>query len=205
MNFIEFENQFKRFTVFSINDIYKLEPAFDRRRLVEWQEKGYLKKIINRWYCFSDVAIDEEFLYLTANSIYSPSYVSFETALSYYQLIPEGVYTITSASSLKTNEFKTGAGIFSYRHIKSSLFFGYHLIEVGNHRVKMAEVEKTILDYLYINEKINTDKAFEGMRINKEILLSQLNIRKMNEYLKLYANKALERRINGFIQFIKHA
>ena len=205
MNYLEFRDRLKKHSVFSISDIHKLYPKFDGRRLVEWQEKGYLKKIINRWYCFSEVEVNEAFFYLTANSIYSPSYISFETAFSYYGLIPEAVYTITSATSLKTNECKTGTGIFSYRHLKPSLFFGYRLMGTVNNRIKIAEIEKTILDYFYINEKINTNSAFSGMRVNKEALLSQLNFRKMNEYIKLYSNKALEKRINGFIQFMKHA
>ena len=205
VNYLEFRNELRHFLVFSTKDILKCYPMFDSRRLVEWQEKGYLKKIINRWYYFTDTTINEEFLYLIANSIYSPSYISFETALSYYQLIPEAVYTITSATSLKTNEFNTITGTFSYRHLKPPLLFGYRLIETENYRMKIAEIEKTILDYFYINEKINTEEAFVGMRVNREALMSQLNIRKMNAYLKLYANKTLETRVNRFIQCIKNA
>lgn len=36
--------------------------------------------------------------YLLAGSIYGPSYISFEYALAYYNLIPEAVYTITCAT-----------------------------------------------------------------------------------------------------------
>ena len=36
--------------------------------------------------------------YLLAGSIYGPSYISFEYALSYYGLIPEAVYTVTCAT-----------------------------------------------------------------------------------------------------------
>ena len=205
MNYLEFRNLLQNFVVFSINDIRKQLPEFDSRRLVEWQAKGYVKKFINRWYCFSDRANNEDFHYLAANRIYSPSYVSFETALSHYQLIPETVYMTTSATSLKTNEFKTEMGVFSYRHMKPSLLFGYRLVESGEHRIKIAELEKTILDYFYLNEKINTDEAFAGMRINKDALMTQLNSKRMNNYLKEYSNKALERRINRFIQFMKHA
>src|SRR3989344_3452385 len=40
-----------------------------------------------------------------ANRIYGPSYVSFEYALAYYRLIPETVYTVTSATTKTTREF----------------------------------------------------------------------------------------------------
>jgi predicted transcriptional regulator of viral defense system len=205
MNYLGFKNRLQEFTVFSIHDIRKCFPDFDSRRLVEWQDKGYIKKIINRWYCFSDNVVNEEFSFLIANSIYSPSYISFESALSYYQLIPESVFTITSATSIKTNEFKTGLGNYNYRHIKPSLFLGYKLIESGNHRVKIAEPGKAILDYLYINEHLNTAQAFEGMRFNTQLLLPILNKRNTSAWLKLFANKALEKRFSEFLNYLKHA
>src|SRR5882762_3220885 len=124
MRFLDFKGHFAAFRIFSVQDILKWDPAFDTRRLVEWQKKNYVKRIVNRWYVFVDARLDENFLYLTANRIYSPSYVSFESALAYYRLIPEGVYTITSATTLKTHQFATSLGAFTYRHLKTELMFG---------------------------------------------------------------------------------
>ena len=93
---------FKDFIIFSLNDIRKTEPGFHRQRFFEWIKKGYIKKIIREYYCFSDTEISESILCYIANQIYYPSYISFEFALSYYNLIPEGVYSITSASTLRT-------------------------------------------------------------------------------------------------------
>lgn len=42
--------------------------------------------------------------YLLAGSIYGPSYISFEYALSFYGLIPERVTTITCATFDKKKE-----------------------------------------------------------------------------------------------------
>ena len=104
MNFIEFSKTFSDWPLFSIHEILKLYPNFDRKNLVRWQEKGYIKKIRNKWYIFSDKNINEINLFYIANSIYSPSYISFESALSYYNIIPEAVFSVTSATSLKTNK-----------------------------------------------------------------------------------------------------
>ena len=41
-----------------------------------------------------------------ANIIYGHSYISFETALSYYNLIPETVYSIMSATYKKNKNMK---------------------------------------------------------------------------------------------------
>ena len=132
-----------------MNDIKKSFIDFDSRRLVEWQEKGYIRKVINRWYVFSDIEVDDNMRFWIANRIYQPSYVSLESALSYYNLIPEAVYTTTSLTSNKTISFDTSEGTYSYRHIKPSLFFGYQVVEWQGFPIKMAELEKVILDYLY--------------------------------------------------------
>lgn len=50
-----------------------------------------------------------------ANILYAPSYVSFDYALSYYGLIPERVYEITSATMRMKKEFQTPIGRFSYK------------------------------------------------------------------------------------------
>ena len=52
-----------------------------------------------------------------ANILYAPSYVSFDYALSYYGLIPERVYDITSATMRMKKEFNTPLGRFTYRPV----------------------------------------------------------------------------------------
>lgn len=136
------------FPVFSLADIRVAHVGFDRRRLSEWQKKGYIKKIIKGYYLFSDVDIEESTLLAIANKIYKPSYISFETAMSYYRLIPESIYMITSASTRRTSRFETPMARFSYRTIKPALFFGYSLLPGGT---KMAFLEKALLDYFYLN------------------------------------------------------
>ena len=50
MRFYEFKESLKDFVVFSINDIRKVDESFNNQRLSEWQEKGYIKKIIKGYY-----------------------------------------------------------------------------------------------------------------------------------------------------------
>ena len=205
MRFLDFKDHFEAFRVFSVQDILKWDPAFDTRRLVEWQKKNYVKRIVNRWYLFADSNLDENFLYLAANRIYSPSYVSFESALAYYRLIPEGVYTITSATTLKTHKFTTSLGAFTYRHLKPELMFGYRLVEVVGQRFKMAEPEKVLLDYMYLNTELQSANDFESLRINQAELRTLLNESKLIEYLALFENKALEKRVNTFRNTFQYA
>ncbi len=198
MRFLDFKLHFKAFRVFSVQDILKWDNAFDTRRLVEWQDRGYLKKIINRWYVFADAKHSDHFHCLVANRIYSPSYISFESAWAYYGLIPEGVYTITSATSLKPHTFTSSMGSFAYRHLKPSLMFGFRLIEAGGQMCKIAEPEKLVLDHLYLNPSLKTLEDFEALRINQPMLKEQIVRARAEEYQKVFKNKLLDKRVNTF-------
>ncbi len=205
MRFIEFKAHFKAFKVFSIHDVRKWDPNFDSRRLVEWQDKNYLIKLINRWYLFSDELVDERLLYLAANRMYSPSYVSFESALSYYQLIPEGVFSITSVSTLLTKSFDTPLGRFVFRHLRPELFFGYRLVAVSGQHIKMAEPEKVILDYFYLNSSLKTENDIRSLRLNDAGLAQRVQVSKLMTYLTLFRNKQLEKRVGSLLKIMGHA
>ena len=205
MQYLELRQQLGDFLVFSLDDIKKVDHAFHRRRLNEWQDKGYIKKIIKGFYIFADLEINESVLFVIANRIFDPSYISLEMALSYHGLIPESVYGITSVSSRKTYSFNSQLAKFNYRKIKPELMFGYQLINYQNHNFKMAEIEKAILDFFYVNSKLKTEGQFEELRINRDTFRERVDVEKLKDYLAQYNNKALSRRINKFIKFISHA
>ncbi len=202
MNFISFKHSLRDFPVFSIADIRAAHGGFDRRRLSEWQKKGYIKKIIKGYYLFSDVDIDESTLLAIANKIYKPSYISFETAMSYYRLIPESIYMITSASTRRTSMFETPMARFSYRTIKPALFFGYSLLPGG---IKMAFMEKAILDYFYINPAVRTKDDFVSLRINREEMLSQVNRERLTDYVQRFHHKRLSKTMKHFLGWLQYA
>ena len=86
-----------------------------------------------------------------ASSILSPSYLSFDWALSYYGLIPEKVVAITSASlNIRKNKtFSNVFGRFEYSDIPSNVFSeGLTYLENGDYIVKIATKEKAICDSL---------------------------------------------------------
>lgn len=204
MQYLELREELNNFILFSLSDVRKVEENFDLRRLNEWQAKGYIKKLRRGYYIFSDFKIDEQTLFLVANKIYYPSYISFEMAFSYYGLIPESVYGITCATTKKTVSFKTPIGEFIYHKIKPSLMFGYRLENYQNQNYKIAEIEKALLDYLYINPQIETEADFFELRFNGQEFLEKADIKKLNQYLAVFKNKSLNRRVESFLQFVKN-
>ncbi|MFH1565698.1 MAG: hypothetical protein ABIB98_00650 [bacterium] len=205
INFLDFRNRFKGFILISTFDIKKSFPNLHRRRLYEWVYRGLIKHVFRGFYIFSDLDIEEFSLFYIGNKIYEPSYISLQSAFSYYSLIPEYVSSITCISSKKTTTLKTGMGTFLYFSIKPSLMFGYNIVQFGGHGFKMACPEKALLDFLYINSTLDSIEKFEELRINTEIFNDIVDKEKLREYLCVFNNKALESRVKEFMRFIENA
>jgi len=81
-----------------------------------------------------------------ANQLYYPSYLSFESALSYYGILSQVSYTKTFATNNISKRLILGKTEIEFRRLKSSLFFGYML----KNGIYIAEPEKALLDQLYM-------------------------------------------------------
>ena len=206
MIYLELKTGLKDFLVFTLNDVRKLDPDFDRRRFSEWQKKEYIIKLRRGYYMFSDGQPEqEEELFVVANKLYGPSYVSLEMAFRYYNIIPEGVYSTTSVATRKTANFKTPVGNFIYHRLKPSLFFGYHLKSEGGATFKIAELEKALLDYLYLKPHIATEEDFEGMRFDPEMMKRNFNFETFAKYAASFHSDSIRRRAETLAAFLRHA
>jgi predicted transcriptional regulator of viral defense system len=108
-----------------------------------------------------------------AQTLYGPSYISFESALSHHGLIPEAVYTTTSACLKRSNSIKTTLGQFQYLHVPPEEFMlGVKRIQDAHAIYLMATPWKAIADLCYIQKKQwkNFSDMCEDLRIEKEDL-----------------------------------
>ena len=169
------------------------------------KKKNYIKKVIKGYYIFTDTEINKQVLFTIANEIYKPSYISFESALYHYHLIPEVVMGITSANGKNTHRFKSDFGNFIYKKIKPSLMFGYKIMKYSNSIYKIAEIEKAVLDFFYLKPHLKDNEDFEELRFNSEEFLRKASMKKVKRYLNEYKNKLFSERINNFLRYIKHA
>jgi len=203
MRFREFEARIRALPAFNLNDVRKLDPDFHRQQLNYWQNQGYIKPLAGGYYILADRSIDEMVLFMVANKIYEPSYVSLESALAYYEIIPETVFGVTSVSSRKTKQYESAWGVFNYHSIKPQYMIGYQVIEnnPGN-KFKIAYLEKALLDYLYLHSEIQSIADFEELRWNRTQLHDLLDHSIFNKYVKLFDKRALETRVNQFMEYL---
>jgi len=203
MNYFDFQEKLAPFTVFSLNDARKAFSNFHRQRLSEWTKKGYIKKVIRGYYLFTNRVIDETILFIAANTIYDPSYISLETALSHYGLIPEGVYTVTSVSSRKTILFGSDSARFEYRQIQKSLFWGYRLEKsTSGQSFTIAEPEKALLDFVYLHSNVRTVDDFRGLRLNEDSFRKVISIKKLRAYAKQFGKASVSNRLENLLQSV---
>ena len=115
--------------------------------------------------------------FLIANLYYSPSYVSFESALSYYGILSQFPTEVTSVTPLRTTKYRLKDHLYSYSHLKKDLYWGYNKTQDG---FLIATPEKAVLDQAYLASK--GLKSFP----KDELDWTLVDKNKLLEYAKIY-------------------
>ena len=194
MNWLDFEQKLnkKRQKIFTPLDVMRIMNKSEiavRFFLHRYTKRGafvYLKK---GFYALKTNMPSELEI---ANKIYAPSYISLEYALSFYKVIPETVYTVTSITTKATREFTVSDIVYKYSKIKKNLFFGYEPIKKDNALILMAVPEKALVDYLYF---VSLKKKSMPDRIN----FKSLNRRKIYFYTGKFKRHSLTKIIKELL------
>ena len=146
-----------------------------RKQLTRWVSSGKLTQLRRGFYAIAQPYRDvQPHPFLAANIIKRASYVSLQSALEYYGIIPEYVPVITSVTTGRTEEIITNAGRFQFKHIKKDLFWGYQEIEVSiGTKIFIALPEKSLLDLIYLTPKSDSMEYLEEMRLQNTQLLNK--------------------------------
>ena len=130
------------------------------KRLVS--EKVFIRLERGKYYVSIKNPSDFEIAYFLCN----PSYVSFETALSYHGILSQFPVEITSATVKRSNQKQTQGKIYTYSHIKKELFVGYQRVNDS----LIADPKKALVDQIYFSIK----------GIKSTVNLNEYNLRKVN-------------------------
>ncbi|MBI2252834.1 MAG: hypothetical protein HYU63_08885 [Armatimonadetes bacterium] len=178
-----------KYYVFSFKDLLLFYPQEKRagfkNMLYRWKNKGWIYPLKRSLY---EITYPKDFnipdMYI-ANNLYNPSYVSLETALSNYSIIPEVSMAVTSITTKPTRIFKNKHGLFIYHTVKPDVFTGYYIEKQGAFNILIAEPEKALVDYIYFKTYRSKKFNFRDERLDKDVILS-FNKKKLDKYAKLY-------------------
>jgi len=117
--------------------------------------------------------------FLIANHLRGPSYVSLESALSYWGLIPERVYEISSVTTKTSKTYETAIGRFSYQYLMTPYYsFGIKSVRLTDVQTALvASPEKALCDKIILTSEVllrsipqALDFLLEDMRLDEDLL-----------------------------------
>lgn len=142
-------------------------PAYLRRQLSEWVRTGKLWQLRRGLYAPAPPYQKEPpHPFLVANHLLPGSYVSLESALAYYELIPEHVAAVTSVTTRRPSVWNTPVGTMIYRRIRRDYLFGYERLAVAAGQAAfVAQPEKALLDLAYLRPGGDVRAYLESLRL----------------------------------------
>ena len=181
------EKGFSYFSLYDLERIFSSHRSSLKKFLTRKLKEEKIVRLKRNLYCLADKKPSD---YLIANVLYQPSYLSLEWALSFYSIIPEVIYPITSVTTKPTREFNVLNRVFFYQTIKKEAFTGYFINQSGDGSFLIATPEKALADYLYfvhlkkklLNERIDwgkVDKNKVRQYLLEDFNLSLLSVEKL--------------------------
>ncbi len=153
MTYHQFKSKVRKHPLFSTSLLPALTEDTEtlKRQLSLWKSKALIQPLRKGLYVLNED--DRMFLpslYYMSNQMYAPSYVSLETALSHYGLIPEFTAGVTAVSTKKTARFDNSFGVFAYHSAQPRMFCGFTQLDEPHGLTSwVAHPEKADVDFLY--------------------------------------------------------
>jgi predicted transcriptional regulator of viral defense system len=155
-----------------------VDPNDVRRQLSRWVSSGRLKQLRRGLYTLTPpYQRVSPHPFLIANFLMPGSYVSLQSALAYYGLIPEYAARTWSVTLARPAQWDGG---FHFQHLASHLFFGYHRVDLPQEQSAfVATPEKAILDLAHLTPNANDIDYLRQLRLQN---LKQLNLERLDKF-----------------------
>jgi predicted transcriptional regulator of viral defense system len=145
----------------------EVDPADVRRQLSRWTRAGRLYQLRRGLYSLAPpYQKTKPHPFAVANQLVRGSYVSLQSALAHYGLIPEYVPVVTGVTTGRPRRWETALGDFIYRHVHPRLFRGYSRIEVSPGQFAfVASPEKALLDLVHLEPGADALSYLQELRL----------------------------------------
>jgi len=178
----------KRVSLFSINDakkVFNIEKDNTLYKILQrLEKKDIIRRIENGKYLFSFIEVSD---FEIANFLTSPSYISLESALSFYGILSQFPYTITSITSKKSKRVIYEDKEYEFIHMESKYLYGFF----KKNNFLIASPEKALIDELYFIAKKLRIISLE------ELDLTNINKKHLKSIVKKYDYIPLKRLVDN--------
>ena len=192
------------------------EPAFEtalllagevdardvRRQLSRWSKTGRLYQLRRGLYTLAPPFQKiKPHPFVLANRMARGSYISCQSALAHYGLIPEYVPVIVSVTTARPGRWETPLGIFEFHHIKTDWLRGYRLIELGGgQKASVASPEKALLDLIHLHPGGDSPQYLRELRPQN---LERLDLDELQRLAELASRPKLKRAANFIVELAR--
>jgi len=181
----------KKISLLDVNTAQKIFSFRNENSLYKFLQRlegaDILKRVTKGKYLFS---LKETNDYELANFLFTPSYISLESALSFYGILAQFPYTITSVTPRKTKKIIYNEKEFEFAHLKREYFFGF--IKKDNFLIALPE--KALLDELYF-----VSKGLISISLD-ELNLSIIKKEKLKKMMKYYNFLPLRNLVEKYVK-----
>jgi len=178
-----------------------VKPAYLRLQLSRWVKAGKIHQLRRGVYALAaPYQKQKPHPFLVANRLQSASYISLQSALSFYGMIPDIVQSTISVTTGRPNSFQTPLGNFEFRHILKEYLRGYRCVDVGGQQAFVAIPEKAILDLIYLQPGGEKPEFIEELRLQN---LEQLDIQELWKQSSFFNKPKMQKAVKVIEMFVK--
>jgi predicted transcriptional regulator of viral defense system len=146
-----------------------LQPSQEnvRRQLSRWVKSGKIVALRRGVYVLADGSMQlRPHPFVLANEMRRASYVTMQSALAHYGMIPEFVPAVTSVTTARPEDLNTPVGRFMFRHVKKELLWGMKQVELlPGQWARLATPEKALIDLIYLTPGSDNENYLRELRL----------------------------------------
>lgn len=144
---------------------YKIVPVAVTQALARQEERGLIERVGSKVY-FNWLAADATPRELV-NVLRAKAYISLESALREYGISTQSPQVLTCVTTERPREFNAKTIRIGYRGISPHLYWGYLTKSTRYGSYQIAEPEKALLDWIYLNLQTGLVPAFDELDVGK--------------------------------------
>jgi predicted transcriptional regulator of viral defense system len=160
-----------------------VDPAAVHRQLSRWVKAGRLHQLRRGLYAVAPpFQRAHPHPFLVANRLVPGSYVSLQSALGHFALIPESVPVTTSVTTGRPGQWDTPLGTYLFRHIQPDFLTGFRrMLLMGGQEALLATPEKALLDLVYLEPDGDSPPYLTELRLQNMDGLDLAELRRLAE------------------------
>ncbi len=176
----------------------KVNPVIVRQQLTRWVKSGRVYQLRRGLYAIAPPYQKvKPHPFLIANRMRRASYVSGQSALAFYGIIPEVVPVILSVTSNRPENLDTPLGKFEFRHVSPGLLRGYRLTDLGGtpsgQQALVATPEKALLDLVYLQPGGDAPSYIHELRLQN---LERLDLGELHCQAEIFNTPKMRRAVD---------